>query len=133
MPRTIQTTILICLLALLTFPASSWAAPSPQQDENAVAFAALGEDFLTDPGYWPDGSDCHTTLRINGVEQQIGSVGRIVDYREDEHGAFVRGQAPEAYPLIPGFIGHAERKLYFVRGPQPYIVWRDDVGVTLHH
>ncbi|MDQ8183602.1 hypothetical protein [Pelagicoccus sp. SDUM812005] len=104
-----------------------------QQDENAVTFAALGEDFLTDPGYWPDGSDCHTTLRINGVEQQIGSVGRVVDYREDEHGAFVRGQAPEAYPLIPGFIGHAERKLYFVRGPQPYLIWRDDVGVEVGH
>jgi len=104
-----------------------------QQDENSVAFAALGEDFLTDPGYWPDGSDCHTTLKINGVEQQIGSVGRVVDYREDEHGAFVRGQAPEAYPLIPGFIGHAERKLYFVRGPQPYIVWRDDVGIEVGH
>lgn len=100
-----------------------------QQDENSIAFAALGEDFLTDPGYWPDASDCHTTLKINGVEQQVGSVGRVVDYREDAHGAFVRGQAPEAYPLIPGFIGHAERKLYFVRGPQPYLVWRDDVGI----
>lgn len=104
-----------------------------QQDENSIAFAALGEDFLTDPGYWPDGSQCHTTLKINGVEQQIGSVGRVVDYREDDHGAFVRGQAPEAYPLIPGFIGHAERKLYFVRGPQPYLIWRDDVGIEVGH
>ena len=104
-----------------------------QQDENSIAFAALGEDFLTDPGYWPDGSDCHTTLKINGVEQQIGSIGRVVDYREDAHGAFVRGQAPEAYPLVPGFIGHAERKLYFVRSPQPYIVWRDDVGIEVGH
>lgn len=104
-----------------------------QQDENSVSFAALGEDFLTDPGYWPDGSDCHTTLKINGVEQQIGSVGRVVDYREDEQGAFVRGQAPEAYPLIPGFIGHAQRSLYFVRGPSPYLVWRDDVGIEVGH
>ena len=103
------------------------------QDENAVAFAALGEDFLTDPGYWPDSSSSHTTLRINGAEQQVGSVGRIVDYREDEHGAFVRGQAPEAYPLVPTFIGHAERKLFFVRGPQPYLVWRDDVGIEAGH
>jgi hypothetical protein len=98
------------------------------QDENAVSFAALGEDFLTDPGYWPDASECHTTLRINGVEQQVGSVGRVVAYREDAGGAFVRGQAPEAYPLIPGFVGHAERKLYFVRGPRPYLVWRDDAA-----
>lgn len=104
-----------------------------QQDENSIAFAALGEDFLTDPGYWPDGSDCHTTVKINGVEQQIGSVGRVVDYREDVHGAFVRGQAPEAYPLIPGFIGHAQRSLYFVRGPQPYLIWRDDVGTEVGH
>ena len=99
------------------------------QDENAVAFAALGEDFLTDPGYWPDSSSSHTTLRINGAEQQVGSIGRIVEYREDASGAFVRAQAPEAYPLVPNFIGHAERKIYFVRDPQPYLVWRDDVGI----
>lgn len=104
-----------------------------QQDENSIAFAALGEDFLTDPGYWPDSSDSHTTLKINGVEQQIGSVGRVVDFREDPLGAFVRGQAPEAYPLIPGFIGHAQRMLYFVRGPQPYLVWRDDAGIEVGH
>lgn len=104
-----------------------------QQDENSIAFAALGEDFLTDPGYWPDGSECHTTLKINGVEQQIGSVGRVVDFRDEGQGVFVRGQAPEAYPLIPGFIGHAERKLYFVRGTQPYIIWRDDVGIEVGH
>lgn len=104
-----------------------------QQDENSVAFAALGEDFLTDPGYWPDGSDSHTTLKINGVEQKIGSFGRIEDFRDDGQGAFVRGQAPEAYPLVPGFIGHAQRMLYFVRGPQPYIIWRDDAGTEIGH
>ena len=104
-----------------------------QQDENSVAFAALGEDFLTDPGYWPDSSDSHTTLKINGVEQQVGSVGRVVDFRDEGHGVFARGQAPEAYPLIPGFIGHAQRMLYFVRGPHPYLIWRDDVGVEVGH
>ena len=119
-----------------------------QQDENSVSFAALGEDFLTDPGYWPDASDCHTTLKINGVEQAIGSHGKILDYREDQNGAFVRAQAQDAYytdsarvfaraqvqgvpPKPRGFPGLVERKLYFVRGPHPYLVWRDDAAVEL--
>lgn len=102
-----------------------------QQDENSVSFAALGEDFLTDPGYWPDASDCHTTLKINGVEQALGSRGKVLAYREDRHGAMVRAQAQEAYPIVPSFVGLAERKIYFVRGPNPYLVWRDDTGIEI--
>ncbi|MGB5293332.1 MAG: Plug domain-containing protein, partial [Thermoanaerobaculia bacterium] len=37
MLRTTQTTILICLLALVVMPVSTWAAPSPQQDESTAA------------------------------------------------------------------------------------------------
>ena len=97
------------------------------QDENAVTFYALGEGFLIDPGYQPSGSRSHNTLRsIDGAEQVPNSSGRLLAYREDSHGAFLRGQAPEAYDWAKTVVGHFDRKVYFVRGPQPYLVWRDD-------
>ena len=96
------------------------------QDENAVTFYAHGEGFLIDPQYWLERSDAHTTLKIDGVEQIKGGDGRIVEYREDARGAFVRGQAEEAYDFDTAFVGQADRKLYFVRTPRPYIIFRDD-------
>ncbi len=97
------------------------------QDENAVTLYALGEGFLIDPGYQPAGSRSHNTLRsIGGAEQAPNSSGRLIAYREDKHGAFVRGQAPEAYDWSKSVVGHFDRKVYFVRGPQPYLAWRDD-------
>ncbi len=96
------------------------------QDENAVTFYAHGEGFLIDPQYWLERSDAHTTLKIDGAEQIKGGDGRIVDYREDKRGAFVRGQAEEAYDFDAAFVGQADRKLYFVRTPGPYIIFRDD-------
>jgi len=97
------------------------------QDENAVTLYALGEGFLIDSGYQPSGSRSHNTLRsIDGAEQVPNSSGRLLAYREDPHGAFLRGQAPEAYDWAKSVVGHFDRKVYFVRGPQPYLIWRDD-------
>ncbi len=96
------------------------------QDENSVTFYAKGEGFLIDPQYWLERSDAHTTLKIDNAEQIKGGDGRIVEYREDERGAFVRGQAEEAYDFDAAFVGQADRKLYFVRTPRPYIIFRDD-------
>lgn len=101
------------------------------RDENAVTLHALGETFLADPGYKPAGSECHTTLRIADAEQIRGSEGRVVAYREEPHGAFVRGQAAEAYDHGAALVGVCDRKVYFVRGPQPYLVWRDDAQVEV--
>jgi hypothetical protein len=125
------------------FLRSSWTDPSAahvsftsgydfhrghnHQDENAVTLYALGEGFLIDPGYQPAGSRSHNTLRsIDGAEQVVNSSGRLLTYREDQHGAFIRGQAPEAYDWNKTVVGHFDRKVYFVRGPQPYLAWRDD-------
>ena len=95
-------------------------------DENSVTFYAKGEGWLIDPQYWLEDSDAHTTLKINGAEQIKGGDGRLVAYREDARGAFVRGQAEEAYDFDTAFVGQADRKLYFVRSPRPYIIFRDD-------
>ena len=95
-------------------------------DENSVTFYAKGEGWLIDPQYWLEDSDAHTTLKIDGAEQIKGGDGRLVAYREDERGAFVRGQAEEAYDFDTAFVGQADRKLYFVRTPHPYIIFRDD-------
>lgn len=99
-------------------------------DENSLTFAAFGEAFIIDPGhglYSPKEAEYHTTVTVNGVGQINGGRGRIVAYREDKYGAFVRGQAEEAYDFESAWIGMADRKMYFVRGPQPYLVWRDDL------
>lgn len=97
------------------------------QDENSVTFYANGEGFLIDPQYWLETSDAHTTLTVGDAEQIKGGDGRIVEYREDNRGAMVRGQAEEAYDFTAEFIGQADRKMYFVRSPRPYIVLRDDL------
>lgn len=97
------------------------------QDENSVTFYANGEGFLIDPQYWLEKSDSHTTITIEGVEQIKGGDGRIVDYREDNRGAMVRGQAEEAYDFDKAFVGQVDRKIYFVRSPRPYLVMRDDM------
>lgn len=97
------------------------------QDENSVTFYANGEGFLIDPQYWLETSDAHTTLTVEGAEQIKGGDGRIVEYREDARGAMVRGQAEEAYDFDAAFIGQADRKMYFVRSPRPYMVFRDDL------
>lgn len=97
------------------------------QDENSVTFYANGEGFLIDPQYWLETSDAHTTLTVEGAEQIKGGDGRIVEYREDARGAMVRGQAEEAYDFTAAFIGQADRKMYFVRQPRPYMVLRDDL------
>lgn len=98
-----------------------------QQDENSVTFYAKGEGFLIDPQYWLETSDTHNTLTIEGVEQIKGGDGRIVAYREDARGAMVRGQAEEAYDFNKALIGVADRKMYFVRSPRPYMLFRDDM------
>lgn len=100
-----------------------------QQDENSVTFYAYGEGFLTDPNYEPERSEAHTTLRIDGAEQIKGGDGNIARYREDKHGALVVGQAEHAYDFDKTWVGYAERKSYFVRGPVPYLVFRDDSQV----
>jgi hypothetical protein len=97
------------------------------QDENSVTFFSNGEGFLIDPQYWLETSDAHTTLTIKGVEQIKGGDGRIVTYREDGSGSYVHGQAEEAYDFQKAFIGQADRQLYFSRGDQPYIFFRDDL------
>ncbi|MBR9908839.1 MAG: hypothetical protein GYB33_00635 [Gammaproteobacteria bacterium] len=100
-----------------------------QQDENSVTFYAYGEGFLIDPQYEPERSEAHTTLRIQGAEQIKGGDGHIVKYREDEFGALVIGRAEEAYDFDKTVVGYAARKAYFVRGPVPYLVMRDDAQV----
>ncbi len=100
-----------------------------QQDENSVTFYAYGEGFLIDPQYEPERSEAHTTLRIQGAEQIKGGDGRIAQYREDEFGALVQGQAEEAYDFDTTVVGYADRKAYFIRGPVPYLVMRDDAQV----
>lgn len=99
------------------------------QDENSLTFTALGEDFITDPGYLPIHTEQHTVLTVNGVGQIVGSRGRIANYREDEFGALVQGQAEDAYDFNLQVVGYADRRAYFVRGPHPYLVWRDDMGL----
>lgn len=100
-----------------------------QQDENAVTFFAYGEGFLIDPNYEPERSEAHTTLRIRGAEQIKGGDGYIAKYRDDENGVFVQGQAENAYDFDKVVVGYADRKAYFVRGPVPYLVFRDDAQV----
>jgi hypothetical protein len=100
-----------------------------QQDENSVTFFAYGEGFLIDPQYEPERSEAHTTLRIRGAEQIKSGDGYIAKYREDEFGALVQGQAEEAYDFDKVVVGYADRKTYFVRGPVPYLVFRDDAQV----
>lgn len=100
-----------------------------QQDENSVTFYAYGEGFLIDPQYEPEYSEAHTTLKIRGAEQIKGGDGHIAKYREDEYGAFVQGQAENAYDFAKVVVGYADRKAYFVRGPVPYLVFRDDAQV----
>ena len=100
-----------------------------QQDENSLTFYAFGEGFLIDPNYEPERSEAHTTLRIDGVEQVKGGDGRIARYREDKFGILVVGQAEDAYDYDKSLIGYAERKSYFVRGPIPYLVFRDDTQI----
>ena len=100
-----------------------------QQDENSVTFYAFGEGFLIDPQYEPERSEAHTTLRIQGAEQIKGGDGNIAKYREDEFGALVVGQAENAYDFDKVVVGYATRKSYFVRGPVPYLVFRDDAQV----
>lgn len=100
-----------------------------QQDENSVTFYAFGEGFLIDPQYEPERSEAHTTLKIRGAEQIKGGDGRIAKYREDEFGAFVQGQAENAYDFDKVVVGYADRKSYFVRGPVPYLIFRDDAQV----
>jgi len=100
-----------------------------QQDENSVTFYAFGEGFLIDPQYQPERSEAHTTLRIQGAEQIKGGDGNIAKYREDEFGALVVGQAENAYDFDQVVVGYATRKSYFVRGPVPYLVFRDDAQV----
>ncbi|WP_395342265.1 hypothetical protein PN836_000530 [Ningiella sp. W23] len=99
------------------------------QDENSVTFFAYGEGFLIDPQYMPEQSEAHTTLKIQGAEQIKGGDGYIAKYREDEFGALVQGQAEHAYDFTKAYVGYADRKSYFVRGPVPYLVMRDDAQV----
>lgn len=100
-----------------------------QQDENSVTFYAYGEGFLIDPQYQPERSEAHTTLKIRGAEQIKGGDGKIMKYREDGFGALVIGNAEEAYDFDKVVVGYASRKSYFVRGPVPYLVFRDDAQV----
>lgn len=100
-----------------------------QQDENSVTFYAYGEGFLIDPQYEPEYSEAHTTLKIGGAEQIKGGDGYIAKYREDEFGALVQGQAEHAYDFAKVWVGFADRKAYFVRGPVPYLIFRDDAQV----
>lgn len=100
-----------------------------QQDENSVTFFAYGEGFLIDPNYEPEYSEAHTTLRIRGAEQIKGGDGFIAQYRDDHLGVFVQGQAENAYDFAKVVVGYADRKSYFVRGPVPYLVFRDDAQV----
>lgn len=102
------------------------------KDENSLTFAALGEAFIIDPGYGlnsPNLAQYHTVLTVNGVGQIQGGRGRVVEYREAEFGAMIRGQAEEAYDFEAALVGFADRKVYFVRGPQPYLIWRDDMSL----
>lgn len=106
------------------------------QDENAVALYALGEGFLIDPGYQPAGSRSHNTLRsIDGAIQVPNSSGRLLAYQEGSGCAFIRGQAPEAYKwpkeglVEKGLVGNFDRKVLFIRQPEPYLAWRDDAQV----
>jgi len=96
------------------------------QDENSVTLYALGEDFLTDPGYKPWESRHHTTLKLGRAEQVRGTAGELREYREDPFGAFVHGQAHRAYDIGLEWIGHCDRRVFFVRTPRPYLVWCDD-------
>ncbi len=98
------------------------------QDENSLTFYALGDGFIVDPQYQAEFGDCHTTLLIGKSEQIKSGDGRLVAYREDPDGAFVQGQAEEAYDFVSEFVGSVDRKAYFVRNAPvaPYLIWRDD-------
>lgn len=102
------------------------------QDENAVTLFALGEDFLSDPGYKPWESRHHTTVKLGRAEQVRGSAGELLMYREDPIGAYLRGQAHRAYDIGLEWIGHCDRRVYFVRSPRPYLVWCDDAQLESH-
>lgn len=102
------------------------------QDENAVTFFALGEYFLIDPQYDCKSTRCHNTMFIGGADQVFNSAGRVVQYREeanDARGAFLHGQAPGAYDWNKALVGYFDRKIYLVRRPSPYLIWRDDAQV----
>jgi hypothetical protein len=102
-------------------------------DEGAVTFAALGEIFLHDPERQAIQSQFHTTLNINGAEQRENPEGKLKTYREDKQGAFVWAENTEAYENIDflnkkAFMAYSDRKIYFVRKPVAYLIWRDDAA-----
>lgn len=103
------------------------------QDENAVTFYALREAFLLGPPYECNTTRCHNTMLIGGAQQSIDGRGQMLAFREDPDGVFARGQAASSYnPPAGGKVGNFDRKIYFVPGPSPYLIWRDDASLVDH-
>jgi hypothetical protein len=101
------------------------------QDENAVTLYALREAFLIGPEYACNTTRCHNTMLIGGAQQSIHGRGTMLAFREDADGVFARGEAAESYnPTPEGKVKNFDRKIYFVRGPSPYLLWRDDASLA---
>jgi hypothetical protein len=102
------------------------------QDENAVTLYALREAFLMGPDYEANITRCHNTMIIGGEQQSVTGRGDMLGYREDANGVFARGQAASSYNHDHVTVGNFDRKIYFVRGPSPYLIWRDDASLANH-
>ena len=123
MLRTTQTTILICLLALVVMPVSTWAAPSPQQDESTAAEqeAEIEAEEGEEAGAEPASSFFEaTTVTATGSEVDVFSIAtpvsvipeaeiqrklpeNAVDLFRAQPGVDVNGVGPnQARPIIRG-------------------------------
>ncbi|MGB5173798.1 MAG: TonB-dependent receptor plug domain-containing protein, partial [Thermoanaerobaculia bacterium] len=123
MLRKTQTTILICLLALVVMPVSSWAAPSPQQDESTAVEqeTATEAEQGEEAGAEPASSFFEaTTVTATGTEVDVFSIAtpvsvipeaeiqrklpeNAVDLFRAQPGVDVNGVGPnQARPIIRG-------------------------------
>jgi hemoglobin/transferrin/lactoferrin receptor protein len=123
MLRTTQATIWICLLALVLVPVTSWAIPSPQQDESATVEQEETDTEATEAEEDAEPADSFfeaTTVTATGTEVDVFSIAtpvavipeeeiekklpeNAVDLFRAQPGVDVNGVGPnQARPIIRG-------------------------------
>ncbi len=122
MLRTTQAIVWICLLALVIVPVSSWAAPSPQQDESATVDQDTDAEALEDEGDKEPADSFFeaTTVTATGTKVDVFSIAtpvsvipeeeierklpeNAVDLFRAQPGVDVNGVGPnQARPIIRG-------------------------------
>jgi len=97
-------------------------------DQNSITFASHGEGWLVDVGPHLYTSDYHNVPQVGGVGQnwiQPSSAVQGTRLVGDERGdsAYIVGDASPAYKGVRFY----QRRMLFVREPQPYLVVLDDL------